>query len=62
MPLAAGVVEGDAAVPTIRALEQAIGAKGHVDTGLTGTYFMCGGSRVFVEHHLHNDTYAGQNC
>jgi hypothetical protein len=40
MPLAAGVVEGPAALPTLRALEQSIRAKGHVDTGLTGTYFM----------------------
>ena len=44
MPLAAGVVEGAAAAPTLRALELAVAAKGHVDTGLTGTYFMCGGA------------------
>ena len=42
MPLAAGVVQGPAAVPTLRALELAVRAKGHIDTGLTGTYFMCG--------------------
>ena len=41
MPLAAGVVAGAAAAPTLRALEQSIRDKGHVDTGLTGTYFMC---------------------
>jgi hypothetical protein len=42
MPLAAGVVEGPAAALTLRALEQSVHAKGHVDTGLTGTYFMYG--------------------
>ncbi len=41
MPLASGVVAGAAAAPTLRALEKAMRDKGHVDTGLTGTYFMC---------------------
>ena len=41
MPLASGVVAGTTAAPTLRALEQAVRDKGHVDTGLTGTYFMC---------------------
>jgi hypothetical protein len=41
MPLASGVVSGAAAAPTLLALEKAMRDKGHVDTGLTGTYFMC---------------------
>ncbi len=64
MPLAAGVVEGLAAVPTLRALENSVRTQGHVDTGLTGTYFMYGAEAVMSVRRVHQSDapHSGPNC
>ena len=61
MPLASGVVEGAAAVATVHALEQTVRAQGHVDTGLTGTYFMCVRFRVACRVQLNNHSNSGRS-
>jgi alcohol dehydrogenase class IV len=62
MPLAAGVVEGAAALPTVHALEHTVRAQGHIDTGLTGTYFMCVCFCVACRVHLDNSSNSGLSC